>query len=62
MRIAIVGGSFDPIHDGHIQMANQSLQGLGVDEVSIKLSLKPSFPIWNNDLYSIPNFLKYFLF
>lgn len=33
MRIAIVGGSFDPIHDGHIQMANQSLQGLGVDEV-----------------------------
>ena len=33
MRIAIVGGSFDPIHDGHIQMANQALQSLGVDEV-----------------------------
>ena len=31
MRIAIVGGSFDPIHDGHIQMANQALQSLGVD-------------------------------
>ena len=33
MRIAIVGGSFDPIHNGHIQMANQSLQALQVDEV-----------------------------
>lgn len=33
MKIAIVGGSFDPIHAGHIQMANYSIQTLKVDEV-----------------------------
>jgi nicotinate-nucleotide adenylyltransferase len=33
MRIAILGGSFDPIHNGHIQMANQAIEKLGVDEV-----------------------------
>lgn len=33
MKIAIVGGSFDPIHNGHIQLANQAIVRLDVDEV-----------------------------
>ena len=33
MRIAIFGGSFDPIHNGHAMLANYVSQYSGVDEV-----------------------------
>ena len=33
MRIAILGGAFDPIHKGHLQIAKQALKKLAVDEV-----------------------------
>lgn len=33
MRIAILGGAFDPIHKGHIQIAKQALKKLAIDEV-----------------------------
>lgn len=33
MRIAILGGSFDPIHNGHIQIAKYAKRLLGIDEV-----------------------------
>lgn len=33
MKVGIVGGSFDPIHYGHIQMAKTALQDLACDEV-----------------------------
>ncbi len=33
MNIAIVGGSFDPIHNGHIQMGKKAIELLDVDEV-----------------------------
>ena len=33
MRIAIIGGSFDPIHYGHIHMGLESIKQLKVDEV-----------------------------
>ncbi len=32
-KVALLGGSFDPIHNGHIAMANAALEQLGVDEV-----------------------------
>ena len=32
-RVAILGGSFDPIHNGHIQMAKTALSKLNMDEV-----------------------------
>ncbi|MEG0505987.1 MAG: nicotinate (nicotinamide) nucleotide adenylyltransferase [Longicatena sp.] len=33
MRIAILGGSFDPIHNGHLQIAKTALKKLPIDEV-----------------------------
>lgn len=33
MRIAILGGSFDPIHKGHLQIAKQALKQLHIEEV-----------------------------
>lgn len=33
MRIAVLGGSFDPIHNGHLQMAKYALRHLPIDEV-----------------------------
>ncbi len=33
MKVAIVGGSFDPVHLGHLQMAHQAKEQLGVSQV-----------------------------
>ncbi len=33
MNIAILGGSFDPVHNGHLQIGNIALDKLGCDEV-----------------------------
>lgn len=32
-KVALIGGSFDPIHEGHLAMARAALEQLGVDEV-----------------------------
>lgn len=32
-RIALFGGTFDPIHDGHIHLANVAREALALDEV-----------------------------
>lgn len=33
MRVAVLGGAFDPIHNGHLQIARYAKKILGVDEV-----------------------------
>ena len=33
MKIGIFGGSFDPIHSGHIEVARQAYALLNLDEV-----------------------------
>jgi nicotinate-nucleotide adenylyltransferase len=33
MNIGVLGGTFDPVHRGHIMMAGEARQALGLDEV-----------------------------
>lgn len=33
MRIALLGGSFDPVHDGHLQIAKTALKKMKIDQV-----------------------------
>ena len=34
-RIGILGGTFDPIHEGHIHMALSAMQGAHLDRVLV---------------------------
>mgnify|MGYP003296844293 CR=1 FL=1 len=33
MKVGLLGGSFDPIHNGHVEMAKEAYRQLGLDEV-----------------------------
>ncbi|WAM03230.1 adenylyltransferase/cytidyltransferase family protein [Mycoplasmopsis cynos] len=35
MRIGIYGGSFDPIHKGHIKLAKYAIKALNLDKLLI---------------------------
>ena len=39
MRIAVFGGSFDPVHTEHVRLAEAAIKGLGLD----KLLVMPAF-------------------
>ena len=40
-KIAVLGGTFNPIHNGHIHIANQYAQRLGVDKVFLIPTYQP---------------------
>lgn len=55
-KVALIGGSFDPIHMGHINMARAALEELGADEVWFIPS--QSTPLKDRDLTSAKDRLE----
>ncbi len=53
MRIGIFGGSFDPVHVGHLWIAEAALESLQLDEIrwipAAKSPLKPDGPVASNE-------------
>lgn len=53
MRVGIFGGSFDPIHVGHVELARYALEHGGLDEVWLMVSprnpLKPHATVATNE-------------
>ena len=41
MRLGLLGGTFDPIHHGHLKIAQTALQLAGLDSVSFVTSVNP---------------------
>lgn len=50
MKIAVFGGSFNPVHIGHAILADTVIKELGFDKVLFVPAYKPPHKIMNNDI------------
>lgn len=46
MRIGILGGSFNPVHNGHIAIAKIILREFGLDKVIFMVAKDPPTKPW----------------
>lgn len=50
MRIGLLGGSFNPIHEGHLAIARAARQALGLDRVVLVPAARPPHKVKDQDL------------
>ncbi len=43
MKLGVLGGTFDPVHNGHLVIAEESMVRLGLDEVLFLPAGRPRF-------------------
>ncbi|MFV0523229.1 MAG: nicotinate-nucleotide adenylyltransferase [Acidimicrobiales bacterium] len=53
-RVALLGGTFDPPHIGHLVLADQTLDQLGVDEVWLVVSNQPWQKVGSREITPAP--------
>ena len=46
MRIAVFGGSFDPVHTEHIRLAQAAIEELGLDKLFVMPAHTPPHKPW----------------
>ena len=46
MKLGIFGGSFDPVHNEHIRLAEAAIQTLGLDKLLVMPAYAPPHKPW----------------
>ena len=49
MKIGILGGTFSPIHDGHLRLAKTYQQELGLEKMLLIPTYQPPQARWRSD-------------
>ena len=50
MKIGILGGSFNPVHNGHLELAKQALEQFALDQVWLMPNHVPAYKKWDRSV------------
>ena len=50
MKIGILGGSFNPVHNGHLELAKQALEQFALDQIWLMPNHIPAYKKWDRSV------------
>lgn len=50
MKIGILGGSFNPVHNGHLELAKQALEQFALDQIWLMPNHIPTYKKWDRSV------------